>query len=414
MQTARRRRPAPRRPLPLTAPRRRTFAPSPLSSARWCAPADWRPWRRRRSSQGRGWPPSWRRRSGCTGGLAAAQGQAARHSQRGRPFARPAGAAQPLVMTPPSATRNHRQPLLAHPTTAPLPPCRNLPTAGMPQAAASPYGVVLAPSIPYASAPRQQLDVYMPQNVYNALPGHARGGEGATSAAAGAGQEPRDGSSSRQQGVGEPSRAGAAQQPPPPPARVVLWVHGGVWASGERSHFAPLATRLAQSGLVVVVVSYTLWPHAMAWAMAGEVAAALHWTLSHVSKYGGDPTQVMPTAWCSLGPCSQLGLVSLTPPPPPRGSLTLSPLRTHPTHTALPPHRLPEQVTCMGHSAGAHLLSTALLVRAQQREEQLQRRARHAGFAASAVGWGDLDWLACPAPAACIGMSGVYNIQVRG
>ena len=68
----------------------------------------------------------------------------------------------------------------------------------------------------------------------------------------------------------------------------------------------------------------------------------------------------------------------------------------------------------MGHSAGAHLLSTALLVRAQQREEQLQRRARHAGFAASAVGWGDLDWLACPAPAACIGMSGVYNIQVRG
>lgn len=41
---------------------------------------------------------------------------------------------------------------------------------------------------------------------------------------------------------------------------VIVFVHGGVWASGEKWHYAPMATRLVQEGYVVVVPSYTLYP----------------------------------------------------------------------------------------------------------------------------------------------------------
>lgn len=44
---------------------------------------------------------------------------------------------------------------------------------------------------------------------------------------------------------------------------MVLFCHGGVWASGDRWHYAPLATRLAQAGVVCAVMSYTLYPEAM-------------------------------------------------------------------------------------------------------------------------------------------------------
>jgi hypothetical protein len=37
-------------------------------------------------------------------------------------------------------------------------------------------------------------------------------------------------------------------------APVVLFCHGGVWASGAKWHYAPLATRLAQAGVVTAVM----------------------------------------------------------------------------------------------------------------------------------------------------------------
>eukprot|EP00775_Hariotina_reticulata_P008278 gene8278-8465_t len=63
-------------------------------------------------------------------------------------------------------------------------------------------------------------------------------------------------------------------------------------AVGERWHFGPMATRLAQSGVVVAVISYTLYPEALAGQMAGEVLAALLWTMQHIQSYGGDPSRI--------------------------------------------------------------------------------------------------------------------------
>lgn len=41
---------------------------------------------------------------------------------------------------------------------------------------------------------------------------------------------------------------------------VVIFIHGGVWASGDKWQFSPLGTFLAEEGLVAVLVQYTLYP----------------------------------------------------------------------------------------------------------------------------------------------------------
>jgi acetyl esterase/lipase len=41
---------------------------------------------------------------------------------------------------------------------------------------------------------------------------------------------------------------------------VIMFVHGGVWASGDKWQFSPLGSQLAQDGVIAVVVQYTLFP----------------------------------------------------------------------------------------------------------------------------------------------------------
>lgn len=41
---------------------------------------------------------------------------------------------------------------------------------------------------------------------------------------------------------------------------VVVFVHGGVWASGDKWQFSPLGTFLAEEGVIAVLVQYTLYP----------------------------------------------------------------------------------------------------------------------------------------------------------
>lgn len=73
---------------------------------------------------------------------------------------------------------------------------------------------------------------------------------------------------------------------------VVLFCHGGIWATGEKWHYAPLATRLAQAGIVTAIMSYSLYPTAQAPEMAGEVSRALTWTLDNISRFGGDSKNI--------------------------------------------------------------------------------------------------------------------------
>jgi hypothetical protein len=41
---------------------------------------------------------------------------------------------------------------------------------------------------------------------------------------------------------------------------VVVFVHGGVWASGDKWQFSPLGTYLTEQGVVAVLMQYTLYP----------------------------------------------------------------------------------------------------------------------------------------------------------
>ncbi len=57
-----------------------------------------------------------------------------------------------------------------------------------------------------------------------------------------------------------------------------------ICVAGEKWHYAPMATRLAQCGILTCVVSYTLFPQAQAQDMVAELSQALTWTLDNIGE----------------------------------------------------------------------------------------------------------------------------------
>lgn len=92
---------------------------------------------------------------------------------------------------------------------------------------------------------------------------------------------------------------------------VLLLCHGGVWATGSKLHYTPIATRLAQAGIVCCLMEYSLYPKAKTDTMVCEVNKALDFLFANSKALCGDP----------------------------------------------------ENITLAGHSAGAHLCALALLKR---------------------------------------------------
>jgi acetyl esterase/lipase len=104
---------------------------------------------------------------------------------------------------------------------------------------------------------------------------------------------------------------------------IALFCHGGVWASGSKWHYAPLACLLAQCGIITAVMEYSLYPDAKTDTMVGEVSEALDWVLESCGTlFDGDGTNV----------------------------------------------------TLIGHSAGAHLCCLALLKRAKNASRKMPRQ----------------------------------------
>lgn len=62
---------------------------------------------------------------------------------------------------------------------------------------------------------------------------------------------------------------------------VVLFVHGGVWASGSKWHYAKMASRLAEEGITTCVCEYSLFPDTTSGKMVEEVGRALDWVVKH-------------------------------------------------------------------------------------------------------------------------------------
>ena len=76
------------------------------------------------------------------------------------------------------------------------------------------------------------------------------------------------------------------------PAPLVILVHGGGWASGERANLAPLAVRLAARGYAAATVSYRLSGQALYPAAIDDVKDAVRWLRTGAAGFGIDPARV--------------------------------------------------------------------------------------------------------------------------
>ncbi len=80
--------------------------------------------------------------------------------------------------------------------------------------------------------------------------------------------------------------AGAASAP------VIVFVHGGAWASRSRSWIGQKARFFNDLGYVFASIDHTLYPIANVGKQADEVAAAINWLSANAASYGGDPTRI--------------------------------------------------------------------------------------------------------------------------
>jgi hypothetical protein len=72
-------------------------------------------------------------------------------------------------------------------------------------------------------------------------------------------------------------------------APVLVWVHGGGWARGDKSQVASLPAAFVREGFVVASVNYRLAPAVDFSAQAQDVAAAIAWMRKHAQDYGAAP-----------------------------------------------------------------------------------------------------------------------------
>ena len=78
-------------------------------------------------------------------------------------------------------------------------------------------------------------------------------------------------------------------------APVAVLVHGGGWATGDRTYMCSPAKALQTRGFITINIDYPPatttqpgWPIEL-----NSVKAALDWTIAHVSAYGGDPHHIV-------------------------------------------------------------------------------------------------------------------------
>jgi acetyl esterase/lipase len=88
------------------------------------------------------------------------------------------------------------------------------------------------------------------------------------------------------QGVGQSGVAGSGRP-------IAVFVHGGVWAMGDRKGYAQVGRALAAGGAVAAVLSYRLAPAHPHPAQIEDVAAAVAWLSNHAREHGADPRRIV-------------------------------------------------------------------------------------------------------------------------
>jgi len=71
-------------------------------------------------------------------------------------------------------------------------------------------------------------------------------------------------------------------------APVVIFVHGGIWAWGQKEMFRPLGHALADLGFLTFVVGYNRYPQGSCFSQADEIDAACKLIAAKAGHFGGD------------------------------------------------------------------------------------------------------------------------------
>jgi len=76
------------------------------------------------------------------------------------------------------------------------------------------------------------------------------------------------------------------------PAPIVLFLYGGRWQSGSRDEYAFVGQRLAEAGILTLVVDYRLYPQTRFPHFVHDSVAAIAWARDHAADLGGDPQRI--------------------------------------------------------------------------------------------------------------------------
>lgn len=99
-------------------------------------------------------------------------------------------------------------------------------------------------------------------------------------------------------------------------APLLIWIHGGAWAFGDRKNEQDLAGKFAQKGIAVAVISYRLSPGT--WAdpkfdqgiqhpeHVKDVASAFKWVYQHAAEYGYSGENIFVSGYSAGGHLSAL------------------------------------------------------------------------------------------------------------
>lgn len=77
------------------------------------------------------------------------------------------------------------------------------------------------------------------------------------------------------------------------PLPVLVFVHGGSWASGDPDHYGFVARGLAPEGFLVVIAGYRLGEAGRYPSMLADTAGAIAWTSRNAARLGGDPQHIV-------------------------------------------------------------------------------------------------------------------------
>jgi len=75
-------------------------------------------------------------------------------------------------------------------------------------------------------------------------------------------------------------------------APVHLFIHGGYWRARQAADFSFVGPALADAGITAVINNYALCPEVTLDEVVRQARAAVAWTFTHISDFGGDPQRI--------------------------------------------------------------------------------------------------------------------------